>query len=746
MNGRQTVSMPGETPLADRETELAVLRSAVAGLAAGRSAYLRVSGPPGAGCSALLRQTIAAAGKDVRVLYAAGVPHPPDRPGTDVVGALASLLPVRFGGELSGPAVELCDRFVAAARERPLLLVLDEAEWMDDRSREWLRALTRRLSWAPMLLVVAVNELRAGLLGDDAAATVDEIPRQVLRLRPLSREGVQRLLAAAPGRIADRKSAELLRAGTRGLPSVVRAALLAAEPDLAASAADASGDWAERVLRVLDPDALALVRAIALCGNGFDWQLVCAAAQLSPAAADRACAVLRELGLVSDARQSAEPVFTERIRAGMRAAERAGLYRRILALGRSFGTRDATLAQVALRAPIGLPHAGELLYAEARRRYGRDDHTAASRFLERALREPASDETVSRLSVELAGVEAVTKPDAGHRRLVRILLAGETTAAVRLRAADMLVSQGRPEAAGRTLTAAARLPGLSPADRTVLTALRRLARETAWDTGDYSFAEVDSAVTPADAAVTAWQLAVRNHDRLRALSLARTALAEPVRSQPLTVGVLACGVLLLAGAPEEAAGRLDVLLAEARRRGMRAVAVWAMLTRGAVALRQDRWDEASQYFAWMNQELPEHSWHPMVAGHARALGVTLDLMRGRIADARRRVAVPLPPGTEQSVGGAQALYATGLVRLADGAPAEALELFLESGRRMLAREWLNPALVSWRLLAGIAYQACGRPADARVMAAEERAMARQWGEPGYLDRVDGMARTLQEQL
>ncbi|MDT8913877.1 AAA family ATPase [Amycolatopsis sp. PS_44_ISF1] len=753
------VAMSGGLPLAERETELAVLRSAVAGLSAGRSAYLRLSGPPGAGCSALLGQAIAAAGQDVRVLYAAGVPPTPGGPRTDVVGALVSALPDGVCQGPAGSADELCERFVTAARQQPLMLVFDGAEWMDERSWRCLRSLRRRLSWAPMLAVVAVGELGgpADSFGDlDAGSTVEQTPCYQLRLRSLSRHGVRRLLDAVPGRPSDPESARRLRDRTRGLPSVVRAAVLAAEPDLAVSAAVAGADWADRVLHLLNSgsgsDAVALARVIALCGEGFDWQLVCAAAGLSPSAAGRADAVLRELGLVEGPASGssiriAEPMVADRLLAGLNPAERAELYGRVLTLSRSFGTRPALLVKVALRAPPGLPGVGELLYSEARRLYGSNDYEEAVRLLKRALREPVADDVAAQFAIELAGAEAGTAPEAGHRRLARILLAEETTPAARLRAADMLVSQGRPEAAGRTLTTAARLPGLAPADRSTLGTLRRLISETAWDTGDYSFADGSAAVTPAEAAVTAWRLAVRNRDRTRALSLAEAALAKSVRAQqPLTVRVLACGVLLLAGATGEAAAQLDVALVEARRRCMRAAEVWAMLTRGAVALGQDRWDEAAQYFGWMTQVLPEHSWHPMVAGHARALRVTLDLVRGRLDDARSRLAGPLPAGTEQSVGGAQALYATGLVRLADGAPEQALDLFLECGRRMLSREWVNPVLVSWRLLAGIAYQACGRPVDAQLMVAEEQALARQWGEPGYLDRVGKMSQILEEQV
>ncbi|MBP2184187.1 AAA family ATPase [Amycolatopsis magusensis] len=747
--------VPRELPLVDREAELEVLTSAVTGLAAGRSAYVQVSGPPGVGRTALLRQAMAvAAGEDVRVLHAAGVPHAPGDPGAgnDVVGAFASGLPAGFGGGSPTSVAALCEDFVAAARQCPLMLVLDDAQWMDDRSWLWLRAMLRRLNWGPLLVVVAVNELgmpAESLAEFGAEATVHEAPRHVLRLGLLSTEGIRRLLALGQEHPADRDTAAEVRLVTRGVPSVVRAALHAGAPDLTTGAAEARGDWVGRVMRVLAPEPTALARTAAVCGDDFDWQLVCAVSGLPPAVAARAAGLLRRLGLADDGGPAnpvrfTEPVVVERVLAGMPTEERAELFRRVLALGLRAGAEPAFLARVALSAPAGSAGVERLLYGEARRLHAQRAHEDAARLLERALREPSSEAAKARLMVELAGVESVTAPEASDRRLVRVLLGGShVSPELRLRAADMLVSQGRPSVARRTLTAAARMKSLPEDERGMLAAMCRLAEETIPELDEYTFGTApvpgEPPDTPASAGVAAWLLAVRGQDRDRALTLARTSLDVPRRSDhPVSPRLLACAVLMLGGAAEEAERSLDALVVEARRRGMRAAAVWAMLTRGSVALVRERWDEAAQYFDWMAQELPEPGWHPMVAGHARALTVTLHLQRGRPDEARRCVDEPLPPGVEHSMGGAQALFASGLVRLADGAPADALELFLESGRRMLARQWVNPVLLSWRVLAGIAQQACGRPEEAKRLVLEERSLAERWGEPGYVERVKGL--------
>jgi AAA ATPase-like protein len=751
--------------LVERDVELELLHEVVTGVAAGRSAFVEVTGPPGFGHTALLRRAMSLAlSKGIRVLHATGTAGSDF--GNDVMGHFATALGLDTTEWTSLSAVVLCENFLAAARKRPLMLVLDDAQWMDEQSREWLRAMLRRLAWAPLLVVVATSGLGTATesmtMEMATEATVNESTRHLLRLRPLTSEGVRELLGAGYEGTIDEEFVAALALHTRGTPSVVRAVLRVLDSggtvarttelsELIAGVTEARGDWVTGVMRVLPPAPAALVRVAAVCGDDFEWQLMCELAQLQPAVATRAAEVLRRLGITDGTQvRLSDPIVVERVLAEMTPQERLDLHRKVFTLGVRAGVGQSSLARVLLGAPVGVPGAAWLLHDEARRLKTEGRPEAAARLLERALREPEHEADRTGLMIELADTEAAYSPEASDRRLARMLLDPDTSdPAVRVRAADMLVSRGRPTMAQRAIMVAAGLPEVAEPERAKLVALYRMAEDTA------PGGSVDNAAglppmagmptDPATAAVAAWLVAVRGQDRPRAQALARAGLAVPSRYDgPLSPRIIACSVLLVTGDVDEGKASLDAVLIEARRQGMRAAAVWGLLSRASMSVYEERWDEVCYYLDQMKRELPERCWHPMAFGHVRALTVTMYLRRGMPDEARRCALEPLPVGAEHSIGWAQALFARGLVRLVDGEPADALTHFLECGRRMLARQWTNPVLLSWRILAAIASAASGRPADAERLALEECTLAETWGAPGYLAMVRDMAAGLLE--
>jgi hypothetical protein len=747
--------------LVERDAELALLREVVTDLTAGRSAFVEITGPPGYGHTALLRHAIGLAVADgVRVLHATGGAS--YGIANDVTTHFVSALGLDAVGWGPSAVVVLSQNMLALARQRPLMVVLDDAQWMGERSRQWLRATLRRLEWAPMLVLVATSGLgtAAESLTQELAteASVADANRHVLRLRPLTRDGVKAMTRTLDGGPLHDGLVAALAQHTLGMPSVVRATLRAVgassvtlESDLVACAVDARSDWVARVLRVLATAPTTLARVAAVCGTDFDWHLLCELARLQPAAAVRAGAVLRRLGLaesVPDETQIrlAGPPVAERVLAEMSPVAREALHRKAFELGARAGVAPARLSEVLLSVPPGVPGAVRILRDEARRLRAEDRPAAAARLLERALREPEIEAEQVGLVMELAETEAGFAPDASDRRLVGMLL-GRPGPETRLRAADMLVMRGRPAVVQRTIMTAA--GPLREDERAVLSALYWIAEDTVSGVSEGTVRGMpplpETPGDPAGAGVAAWLVTIQGRDRARALSLARAALAVPARYDgPLSPRVLACSSLLLAGEAEETKEGIDAVLVDARRSGVQAAAVWAMLLRGALNVLQERWDDAAQDIDRLAHELPERCWHPMVSGHVRALAVSVHLSRGMPDEARRYMARPLAPGVEHSIGWAHALFADGLMLLVDGEPAAALERFLECGRRMLAQQWVNPVLLSWRLLAGITQSALDRPAEARRLVRDEYALAETWGAPVYLARVRSLAANLLE--
>ena len=73
------------------------------------------------------------------------------------------------------------------------------------------------------------------------------------------------------------------------------------------------------------------------------------------------------------------------------------------------------------------------------------------------------------------------------------------------------------------------------------------------------------------------------------------------------------------------------------------------------------------------------------------------------------------------------LHATGLLRLAQGRPAEALDRFEACGRRQSDWDVRNPGMVPWRAGAIRALLAADRRDEAATVAAEDLRLARAWG-------------------
>jgi hypothetical protein len=201
--------------LRGRESECALLDDVIAALLAGESRTLLIHGEAGIGKTALLNYVVESSG-GMRLLRAAGVESemelayaslhqlcsplldavaqlpPPQREALEVVfGRTVGASPDRF---LVGLAV--LTLLSDASDERPLLCVVDDAQWLDEVSAQTLAFVARRLLAEPIGLLVAAREpmgdLRAlpemevlGLRDGDARALLRSVvmPRLDERVR-----------------------------------------------------------------------------------------------------------------------------------------------------------------------------------------------------------------------------------------------------------------------------------------------------------------------------------------------------------------------------------------------------------------------------------------------------------------------------------------------------------------------------------------------------------------------------------
>ena len=305
---------PGPTPFVGREAELEVLTAAWEQAAAGGRHLVVVTGEAGIGKS---RLTVEAAWRVRRegglVLFGrcdqeAIVPYqplvealdglvaatPPDELpflGDEAMAELGAVLPAldrarRPGGpDRARLFSAVTDLVAAVAKERPLLLVLDDLQWADDDTLLLVRHLLRRAGDAPVL-VMAISRDHDLEPGHALADVVHSLDRdgwvRRLPLRGLDVAEVRELLDHLNGPGDHARAARRLTAETAGNPFLVT------ELARAGAAADTPGDAIPQSVQDLvttrldrlPPDAVELLRAGAVVGARFDLDIAACAAGL----------------------------------------------------------------------------------------------------------------------------------------------------------------------------------------------------------------------------------------------------------------------------------------------------------------------------------------------------------------------------------------------------------------------------------------------------------------------------------
>ena len=245
----QTLSA-GPAPLVGREHHRELMRSRLdESRAEGR--VLGISGPTGSGRTALVNELSAAVeaagGRVLRLTGHASEQHLALASGIDLIRALAPLAPSvshHLAGEGSAsrlPTLEsgsdqrrlfedvLTALTEAGATYGPVLLGIDDAQWVDAASTELLSFLARRQP-AGVLTVATWN---SHLSGAPLPAALRAIPCEVMSLPPLSEDDIEVLITRASA-AGDLTAGEVL-ARTGGSPLLVTE-YLAASPDARSSA------------------------------------------------------------------------------------------------------------------------------------------------------------------------------------------------------------------------------------------------------------------------------------------------------------------------------------------------------------------------------------------------------------------------------------------------------------------------------------------------------------------------------
>ncbi len=407
-----------------------------------RGCCLLVDGDPGIGKSWLLeRAAEVAAGR--------GWTHVPVRAERDLqdapLGALPDGLRPRGAARGDGGAVTLAvDRVEALVVSGPVLLTVDDAQWLDPLTCRLLTALGPRTATWPLVLAVAHRHWPLPHPVLEALEDLDRCSPHAVHLGPLTDSETRALAAdAAEGRPLPPRAVGIL-VKTGGNPFYVLEAVRAARssPAPAAGSPDAPAQLRRTVLRRIEecgPGVTDVLRFAAVLGSDFrvtDLGLLvgATAAQLA-----RPLRTATRAGVLTDDPSGPTLRFThdlvrEAVLADTPAAVRAALHRdAALALGRA-GAPAARVAEQWTDAVAA----------------GAGDVDEATTWLRRAAAECTSPVTALALLERALGLLPAGDPRAAavHRERLSALVASGRHAEVLTATANLLAAGEDPELRG----------------------------------------------------------------------------------------------------------------------------------------------------------------------------------------------------------------------------------------------------------------------------------------------------------
>ena len=301
-----------------RDDELHVLRAVLDEVRAGQPQVVLIEGPAGMGKTALVDRFVQLE-DDIRVLRASGEPWEALVP-YGVVDQLtrgAGVTPARIlaGRERALPVDEpigvggrLLDLLGQLDAKRPVVLVIDDAQWADLDSLRALLFALRRLVADPVLALLTVRPEDVMRLPDGLRRLADGQTGRTLQLGALGASEVRALATSLGLRDFSDRTVQRLHAHTQGNPLYVRALLSEVpadrwrhwQPVLPAPRAFAS--MVVRRLESCSPDARRLVEAASVLGGNASLTTAAALARV-----DEPLSALEEAAIVDLLQPREEP-------------------------------------------------------------------------------------------------------------------------------------------------------------------------------------------------------------------------------------------------------------------------------------------------------------------------------------------------------------------------------------------------------------------------------------------------------
>jgi DNA-binding SARP family transcriptional activator len=758
--------------LVEREREVRELDAGISAAVEGDGRLVLLHGPPGIGKSRLLLElrtraerrglrVLRARGSELEQAFAFGAARQlfegllRERPELLTGGAVAAgvVFDPDHGGASDGEDVSFATLHglywltLNSTADGPLLLIVDDLHWCDSGSLRFLGYLARRLDGLPVLLVGATRDGERYPSSDLVDDLANDAATVSLRPRRLSRDGVRALVRERLGLDAAADFCDACFDSTGGNPLALRQLLRALEsegvrPDVAhVDVARALGSRALSSivllrLRRLTPAATAVARSLAVLGDGAGLPVVAAHAGLPEADAAR---VTEELALAEIVRPEPPLGFVhalvrDAVYRDVSPGERELAHDRAARLLADTGAGAEHVAAQLLHAPR---RADEWVVAALRRAAAEALHRGwpdgAAAYLKRALEEPPPADQRADILLDLGVAQA---PSDGPGALVPLqeayeLLKGTERGAVAARTlAHVLVFAGpRGGAPAFAQRAAAELSADQLDEKQSLVALSRVAGHMhglppeTWGFGDEPSVVGDGPGARMLEAELSWEWLCAARPAEEAARLAARSLAD---GQLYTVdnGLLwVVATFVQDMADKDVMPQWDRALAYVRDHGslfgMLSVGLW----RGFALWRRGELLEAEESLRMSIEQLK--MWQSGIGDpYAEAFLIFTLLERDDVEAAQAVLDSGRAPTIDYD-GTRALLEATAALRLAQGRPAEAMQL-AEQAAAMFSYV-VNPV---WRLdkvIRGKALTALGRPEEAVALVERDLEIALRWG-------------------